>query len=210
VLDQIGLHVARGEKTVAVPGPTGAGKSTLMKCLRGLIRPVSGSIGFGAAALARLPAHRLARAGLILVPEGRQVFARLTVAEKPRSRCDPAQRLRRKRDLFHAGSISEAACPPAYGRRSVVGRRAANACRCPRPSGANEILLLDEPPLGLAPAVATELFGQFRKLREEGVILLIVDQMADHVLAGADRAHVLGGGRVVAQGVAAEMRDKML
>jgi branched-chain amino acid transport system ATP-binding protein len=80
VLDQIGLHVARGE-AVAVLGPTGAGKSTLMKCLRGLIRPVSGNIGFGAAALARHPAHRLARAGLILVPEGRQVFARLTVTE---------------------------------------------------------------------------------------------------------------------------------
>jgi branched-chain amino acid transport system ATP-binding protein len=63
---------------------------------------------------------------------------------------------------------------------------------------------------GGEPAVATELFGQFRILRDEGVTLLIVDQMADHVLAVADRAYVLGGGRVVAQGSAAEMRDKIM
>jgi ABC-type branched-subunit amino acid transport system ATPase component len=73
-----------------------------------------------------------------------------------------------------------------------------------------EILLLDEPSLGLAPAVAAELVRQLAQLREEGVTLLIVDQMADHVLAVADRGYVLGGGRVVAQGRAAELRDKML
>ena len=73
-----------------------------------------------------------------------------------------------------------------------------------------DILLLDEPSLGLAPAVAAELFGQFARLRDEGMTLLIVDQMADHVLAIADRGYVLGGGRVVAQGRAAELRGAML
>jgi ABC-type branched-subunit amino acid transport system ATPase component len=73
-----------------------------------------------------------------------------------------------------------------------------------------EILLLDEPSLGLAPAIADELFGQFRALREEGTTLLIVDQMADYVLGLADRAYVLGGGRVVAQGKTEDMRGKML
>jgi len=73
-----------------------------------------------------------------------------------------------------------------------------------------EILLLDEPSLGLAPAIAAELFTHFRALREEGTTLLIVDQMADHVLGLADRAYVLGSGRVVAQGKAADMRDRML
>ncbi len=65
-----------------------------------------------------------------------------------------------------------------------------------------DMLLLDEPSLGLAPAVADELFEQFARLRDEGMTLLIVDQMADHVLAIADRGYVLGGGRVVAQGAA--------
>jgi ABC-type branched-subunit amino acid transport system ATPase component len=73
-----------------------------------------------------------------------------------------------------------------------------------------EVLLLDEPSLGLAPAIATELFAQLRTLREEGTTLLIVDQMADHVLGFADRAYVLGGGRVVAQGRASDTRDRLL
>src|ERR1700733_1172442 len=73
-----------------------------------------------------------------------------------------------------------------------------------------DMLLLDEPSLGLAPAVADELFGQFAKLRDEGMTLLIVDQMADHVLAIADRGYVLGGGRVVTEGRAEELRDTKL
>src|SRR5260370_16543113 len=83
VLDQIGLKVSRGE-TIAVLGPNGAGKSTLMKALSGLIRPVQGTIGFGNVALEQLPAHRIARAGLILVPQGRQVFPQLTLPENLR------------------------------------------------------------------------------------------------------------------------------
>ena len=209
VLDQIGLCVARGE-TVAVLGPNGAGKSTLMKCLSGLIRPVTGNIGFGGAALARLPAYRVARAGLILVPEGRQVFPRLTVAENlvlgasRRNDFDQSEidsmldRFPKLRARLHtaAGLLSGGEQQMLAVARGLLARP--------------EILLLDEPSLGLAPAVAAELFGQLRKLREEGVTLLIVDQMADHVLAVADRAYVLGGGRVAAQGVATEMRDKML
>ena len=73
-----------------------------------------------------------------------------------------------------------------------------------------DILLLDEPSLGLAPAVAAELFGQFTRLRDEGMTLLIVDQMADHVLAIADRGYVIAGGRVVAQGEPSGLRDAML
>jgi branched-chain amino acid transport system ATP-binding protein len=73
-----------------------------------------------------------------------------------------------------------------------------------------DILLLNEPSLGLAPAVAAELFGQFARLRDEGMTLLIVDQMADHVLAIADRGYVLAGGRVVAQGRPSELKDAKL
>ena len=209
VLDKIGLRVARGE-TVAVLGPNGAGKSTLMKSLSGLIRPVFGDIAFAGKALARLPAHRVARAGLILVPEGRQVFPRLTVAENlrlgatRRGDFDESEieamlgRFPRLRPRLHtaAGLLSGGEQQMLAVARGLLARP--------------EILLLDEPSLGLAPAVAAELFGQLTQLREEGVTLLIVDQMADHVLAVADRGYVLGGGRVVAQGAATELRDKML
>ena len=205
VLDQISLRVARGE-TIAVLGPNGAGKSTLMKALSGLIRPVQGAIGFAGAELERQPAHLVARAGLILVPEGRQVFPQLTVAENLRlgatRRGDfvlaeietMLDRFPKLRPRLHtaAGLLSGGEQQMLAVARGLLARP--------------EILLLDEPSLGLAPAVAAELFGQFTRLRNEGMTLLIVDQMADHVLAIADRGYVLGGGSVVAQGPATELR----
>jgi branched-chain amino acid transport system ATP-binding protein len=209
VLDQVGLQVDRGE-TIAVLGPNGAGKSTLMKALSGLIRPVKGTIGFGGAELVRLPAHLVARAGLILVPEGRQVFPQLTVAENlrlgatRRSDFELAEietmldRFPRLRPRLHtaAGLLSGGEQQMLAVARGLLARP--------------DMLLLDEPSLGLAPAVAAELFGQFMRLRDEGMTLLIVDQMADHVLAIADRGYVLGGGSVVAQGRAAELRGATL
>jgi branched-chain amino acid transport system ATP-binding protein len=209
VLQQIGLRVGRGE-TIAVLGPNGAGKSTLMKALSGLIRPVEGAIGFGGVELMRLPAHLVARAGLILVPEGRQVFPQLTVAENlrlgatRRGDFDNAEietmleRFPRLRPRLHtaAGLLSGGEQQMLAVARGLLARP--------------DILLLDEPSLGLAPAVAAELFGQFTRLREEGMTLLIVDQMADHVLAIADRGYVISGGRVVAQGEPSELRDAML
>ena len=135
VLDRVALRVGRGE-TIAVLGPNGAGKSTLMKALSGLIRPIQGAIGFDGLELERLPAHRVARAGLILVPEGRQVFPQLTVAENLRTRCNPPRRLCRFRNRDHAGSISAVAPAPAHRRGSAVGRRATDACGCPRSPGA--------------------------------------------------------------------------
>ncbi|WP_407180126.1 ATP-binding cassette domain-containing protein [Bradyrhizobium sp. STM 3562] len=210
VLDRISLKVGRGE-TVAVLGPNGAGKSTLMKSLSGLIRPVAGHIAFnGAEELAQLPAHRVARAGLVLVPEGRQVFPRLTVLENlrlgavRRGDFDPAEietmlaRFPRLRPRLHtaAGLLSGGEQQMLAVARGLLARP--------------DILLLDEPSLGLAPAVAAELFEQFTRLRDEGTTLLIVDQMADHVLAIADRGYVLGHGEVVMQGSASELRNRML
>jgi branched-chain amino acid transport system ATP-binding protein/branched-chain amino acid transport system permease protein len=209
VLDRVALRVGRGE-TIAVLGPNGAGKSTLMKALSGLIRPIQGAIGFEGVELERLPAHLVARAGLILVPEGRLVFPQLTVAENLRlgatRRGDFAaseieimlDRFPPLRPRLHtaAGLLSGGEQQMLAVARGLLARP--------------DILLLDEPSLGLAPLVAAELFGQFTRLRNEGMTLLIVDQMADHVLAIADRGYVLGGGRVVVEGAAAELRGTML
>jgi ABC-type branched-subunit amino acid transport system ATPase component len=209
VLDQVGLKVGLGE-VIAMFGPNGAGKSTLMKALSGLIRPVKGTIHLGSRELASLPAHLVARAGLILVPEGRQVFPQLTVAENlrlgatRRGDFDPSEietmlkRFPRLRPRLHtaAGLLSGGEQQMLAVARGLLARP--------------EVLLLDEPSLGLAPTVVTELFEQFTRLRDEGMTLLIVDQMADYALAIADRGYVLGGGRVVAQGSAAELRGTML
>jgi branched-chain amino acid transport system ATP-binding protein len=209
VLDRIGLRVGRGE-TIAVLGPNGAGKSTLMKALSGLIRPVQGTIAFGGSELERLPAHLVARAGLILVPEGRQVFSQLTIAENLRLGAtrrrdfEPVEietmldRFPRLRPRLHtpAGLLSGGEQQMLAVARGLLARP--------------DLLLLDEPSLGLAPTAAAELFAHFARLREEGMTLLIVDQMADHVLAIADRGYVLGGGRLVAENRAAELRGAML
>lgn len=209
VLDRISLRVGRGE-VVAMFGPNGAGKSTLMKALSGLIRPVSGTITLGSTDLAALAAPFVARSGLILVPEGRQVFPQLTVAENLKlgatRRNDFAlveieamlERFPRLRPRLHtaAGLLSGGEQQMLAVARGLLARP--------------EVLLLDEPSLGLAPTVVAELFEQFQRLRDEGMTLLIVDQMADYALAIADRGYVLGGGRVVAEGSPAELRGALL
>jgi branched-chain amino acid transport system ATP-binding protein len=209
VLDNVSLKVGRGE-VIALFGPNGAGKSTLMKALSGLIRPVGGTIRLAGKDLAAVPAPHVARCGLILVPEGRQVFPQLTVAENlrlgatRRDDFDPAEietmleRFPRLRPRLHtaAGLLSGGEQQMLAVGRGLLARP--------------EVLLLDEPSLGLAPAVVAELFEQFTRLRDEGMTLLIVDQMADYALAIADRGYVLGGGRIVAEGSPAELRGAML
>jgi ABC-type branched-subunit amino acid transport system ATPase component/ABC-type branched-subunit amino acid transport system permease subunit len=209
VLDNVSLKVGRGE-VIALFGPNGAGKSTLMKALSGLIRPVSGNIKLADQDLASLSAPLVARSGLILVPEGRQVFPQLTVAENLRLGAtrrndfsmreieDMLERFPRLRPRLHtaAGLLSGGEQQMLAVARGLLAKP--------------EVLLLDEPSLGLAPAVVTELFEQFTRLRDEGMTLLIVDQMADYALAIADRGYVLGGGRVLAQGRPAELRGAML
>jgi branched-chain amino acid transport system ATP-binding protein len=209
VLDQVSLKVGRGE-VIAVFGPNGAGKSTLMKALSGLIRPVKGTIELGPTELASRPAHLVARAGVILVPEGRQVFPQLTVSENlrlgatRRGDFDPAEietmltRFPRLRPRLHT-----AAALLSGGEQQMLAVARGLLAR-------PEVLLLDEPSLGLAPTVVAELFEQFMRLRDEGMTLLIVDQMADYALAIADRGYVLGGGRIVAEGKASELRGAML
>jgi branched-chain amino acid transport system ATP-binding protein len=204
VLHGIDLQVRRGEM-VALLGANGAGKSTLMRALAGLQRPVQGGIHFEGADLTRLPAEAIVARGLVLVPEGRQVFGELSVLDNIRlgAFLDPRdmevrveqmlQRFPRLRERLHqrAGLLSGGEQQMLAVARGLMSR--------PR------ILLLDEPSLGLAPKVIAELFDALDRLRQEGMTILLVDQMAALALSLADRAYVIEGGRVVAQGSAAEI-----
>ncbi|SMP65781.1 branched-chain amino acid ABC transporter ATP-binding protein/permease [Noviherbaspirillum suwonense] len=204
VLHGIDLQVRRGEM-VALLGANGAGKSTLMRALAGLQRPVRGGIHFEGVDLTRLPAEAIVARGLVLVPEGRQVFGELSVLDNIRlgAFLDPRdmdkrveemlQRFPRLRERLHqrAGLLSGGEQQMLAVARGLMSR--------PR------ILLLDEPSLGLAPKVIAELFAALDRLRSEGMTILLVDQMAALALALADRAYVIEGGRVVAQGTAAEI-----
>ncbi|MDN8618593.1 branched-chain amino acid ABC transporter ATP-binding protein/permease [Variovorax ginsengisoli] len=204
VLHGVDLQVQKGE-VVALLGANGAGKSTLMRALSGLHRPVQGGIHLEGTELSQLAAELVVRRGLVLVPEGRQVFPELSVRENIRlgAFTQPDEREPRVEEMFHrfprlrerqhqrAGLLSGGEQQMLAIARGLMSR--------PR------ILLLDEPSLGLAPKLIAELFAALDALREEGMTVLLVDQMASLALALADRAYVIEGGRIVAQGTAAEI-----
>ncbi|MDM0114252.1 branched-chain amino acid ABC transporter ATP-binding protein/permease [Variovorax sp. J22R133] len=204
VLHGIDLQVRSGE-VVALLGANGAGKSTLMRSLGGLHRPVHGGIHLQGHELARLSAELIVQRGLVLVPEGRQVFPELSVIDNIRLGAfrQPHDREARVNEMFdrfprlrerqhqRAGLLSGGEQQMLAIARGLMAR--------PR------ILLLDEPSLGLAPKIIAELFAALDALRAEGMTILLVDQMASLALALADRAYVIEGGRIVAQGTAQEI-----
>ena len=205
VLKRVSFEVNSGE-LVAILGANGAGKSTLMRSLSGLLRPVEGQILLLGREVARFSAHQVARAGLALVPEGRQVFPELSVEDNLRlgahARRDFATAevdamLKRfpmieRRRRSSAGLLSGGEQQMLAIARGLMAK--------PR------ILLLDEPSLGLAPAIINELFEVLAGLRDEGMTVLLVDQMAALALAIADRAYVIESGSIVTAGVPGEIR----
>jgi branched-chain amino acid transport system ATP-binding protein len=208
-----GVDLAIGEgEIVSIVGPNGAGKTSLVSAIAGIVPAAAGGIVFAGKPLAGIALENVVAQGIALVPEGRHIFASLTVTENlllgatVRSDADGVRAdLDHSFDMFPilgarrrqpAGQLSGGEQQQLAIARALLSR--------PR------LLMLDEPSLGLAPAVAAEMFGQFAKLRDEGMTLVIVDQMADHVLAIADRGYVLGGGRIVAEGKATELRGSML
>jgi branched-chain amino acid transport system ATP-binding protein len=205
VLDGIAFEVAEGE-LVAMLGANGAGKSTTMRAVSGLLRPVSGSISLAGRAIERQPPHRIVRAGLILVPEGRQVFPELSVRDNlllgAHSRKDVdleaeiaglLERFPRLKERVggRAGLLSGGEQQMLAIARGLMGK--------PR------VLLLDEPSLGLAPAVIDELFATLAELRDRGITILLVDQMAALALKVSDRGYVLESGRIVRADTAAAL-----
>jgi len=208
VLDQIGLLVGRGE-TIAVLGPNGAGKSTLMKALSGLIRPVQGTMRLAASSLSGSGTPCRARR-LGPCSRGRQVFPPIDRCREPSPWRDPPRRFRACGNRDDAGSISAIAPAPAQRGGSAVRRRTTDACARRGLLARPDILLLTNRRWVWRPRFALELFAQLRRLRDEGKTLLIVDQMADHVLAIADRRLCARRRRVVAQGGTANLRGAVL
>jgi ABC-type branched-subunit amino acid transport system ATPase component/ABC-type branched-subunit amino acid transport system permease subunit len=204
VLKGIDLAVREGEM-VAVLGANGAGKSTLMRAICGLHRPVQGGIAFAGTDISREPAHRLVERGVVLVPEGRQVFPELSVLHNlelgafSRKKIDAGEidamleRFPRLRERLQqrAGLLSGGEQQMLAIARGLMAK--------PR------LLLLDEPSLGLAPTVIGDLFASLDRLRAEAATVLLVDQMAGLALALADRAYVVEDGRIVASGDAREI-----
>ena len=188
----VGLHVAPGE-AVGVVGPNGAGKTTLLRVISGLLRPTEGTLRYGGQDLTTVPAHALPSLGIAHVPENRRLFPHLTVEENLKvgayAKAARARFAERRHQL--AGTLSG-----GEQQMCAIGRALMSAPR---------ILLLDEPSAGLAPIVVQQVFALVRRIREEGLTVLIVEQNVAQVLRVVDRAYVLESGRVATEGRSADL-----
>jgi branched-chain amino acid transport system ATP-binding protein len=205
------LDIAKGE-LVAVLGANGAGKTTLMRALCGLIRPVEGDVRFLGKHIDKLSGDRIARAGLVLVPEGRQVFPELSVIDNlrlgayARTSADESSRIESLLSRFAALKARR------HQRAGLLSGGEQQMLAIARGLMAQpQVLMLDEPSLGLAPKLLENLYDLVGELREEGTTILLVDEMAALALSVADRAYVLQSGAITHSGTAREVaRDPAL
>jgi branched-chain amino acid transport system ATP-binding protein len=201
-----GIDIRVDEGTVvSLIGANGAGKTTTMRALSGLLRPAAGRIAFDGADITGMPAHRIAALGMRHVPEGRQIFAGLTVAENLSvgAWLEPvaAERARRQEDVLARfprlrERLGQLAGSMSGGEQQMLALGRALM-------GAPRLLLLDEPSMGLAPLFVEEIFAIIADLRREGRTILLVEQNASAALEVADYAFVLETGRIVLEGPAA-------
>ncbi|MCD6352475.1 MAG: ABC transporter ATP-binding protein [Armatimonadetes bacterium] len=209
VLKGVALHVGERE-IVALLGANGAGKSTTLHTICGLLRPSSGKVSFAGEDVTGLPAEALVRRGITLVPEGRKIFGSLSVRDNlllgaytrsgRSNRQAVAASLERVFEMFpflrerqdqRGGSLSG-----GEQQMLAIGRALMSEPR---------LLLLDEPCLGLAPRIAQQIIASLSQLRDEGVTLLLVEQNARAALSIADRGYVMETGKIVLEGTAQEL-----
>ncbi len=200
------VTVGNGE-VVAIVGSNGAGKSTLVNAIMGILRPRRGRIVLDDQDVTAIPGHRMCRAGVAIVPEGRRLFPAMSVEDNldlgafnrlARARYDESlqwvhtlfPRLADRRSQL-AGSLSGGEQQMLAIGRGLMAR--------PR------LLLMDEPSLGLAPVVVDEVFDVIETVRDEGVSVLLVEQNAQMALDVSSRAYLLAEGRVVMEGTAKEL-----
>jgi branched-chain amino acid transport system ATP-binding protein len=206
-LREVSIAVARGE-IVSLIGANGAGKSTTLRALSGIVRPAGGSIVHDGVRITGLPPHRIARLGMAHVPEGRGVFANMSVLENlemgaytRRSRQETRKTLSRVYALFPrllersgqlAGTLSGGEQQMmAIGRALMQGP---------------DLLLLDEPSMGLSPLLVREIFRMIAEINRQGTTVLLVEQNAFMALSIASRAYVLETGEITLEGKAADLR----
>ncbi|MFL6254362.1 MAG: ABC transporter ATP-binding protein [Pyrinomonadaceae bacterium] len=205
-LKGVSMHVQQGE-VVTLIGANGAGKTTTLRTITGLLSPTEGRILFEGDEISGKPTHQLVARGISMSPEGRGVFANLTVRENlhmgaylKKNKAEIAEDLQRgyrmfprlkERESQKAGTLSGGEQQMLAMARALMSR--------PR------LLLLDEPSLGLAPLVVHTIFEAIDEIRGEGTTILLVEQNAHAALKHSDRAYVLETGRIVMEGPSKEL-----
>ncbi len=204
----ISLEVEEGE-IVALIGGNGAGKSTTLNTISGLVRPRSGQILLNGGDLSRFPAHEITAKGVVQVPEGRRIFARLTVnenlqmgafvvsdkaavAERTEQAFEMFPRLKQRQNQV-AGTLSGGEQQMLAMSRALMSDP--------------KVLLLDEPSMGLAPILVDQIFDTISQLHERGTTILLVEQNARKALQVADRGYVIETGQIVLADRAENLRD---
>ncbi len=211
VLKDLSIQVPEG-KVVSIIGANGAGKSTLLKSISGIMKINGGRILYKERNVAGMPANRIVRLGISQVPEGRQLFAHLTVMDninlgayhyfKRSNRLEIKERIERVYQMFPilekrskqiAGTLSGGEQQMLAIGRALMGRP--------------ELLLLDEPSMGIAPLVVREIFNVIKQLNQSGTTILLVEQNAKAALKVAHYSYVIERGEIVLEGLAAELLD---
>jgi branched-chain amino acid transport system ATP-binding protein len=203
----VSLHVAKGE-AVALLGPNGAGKTTLINTVCGLLKPRSGRVLLEGESIGGLAPETLVRRGIAQVPEGRRVWGSLTVQENLRlgattqggRESDEVQRALERFPMLREILERQAGMLSGGQQQQLAIARAL--------ASHPQILLLDEPSLGLAPAVVDSVFTHLGDLRSEGLTLLLVEQQTSRAIAFCDRGYILRNGKVVAEGTREEIGDR--
>ncbi|MDP3894554.1 ABC transporter ATP-binding protein [Nocardioides sp.] len=200
----VSFEVPRGG-LVTLVGANGAGKSSIINAVSGVVRPRSGRITFEGSDITRTPAHRLVKRGLVQVPEGRQILGTLTIHENLTM------------GAWHSGAAGRVAIDATYDRFPVLADRRnlpagslsggeQQMLAIGRALAANPtVVLMDEPSMGLAPLVVDEVFRVIENVRESGTTVVLVEQNARRALRAADHGYVLASGEVAHSGPASAL-----
>lgn len=207
VLRDVSFRVREGE-IVTIIGPNGAGKSTLLKTISGLISPSSGEITFKGQSIQGLAPHLVAKAGISHIPEGRRLFANMTVME------NLLMGAYASRDNLKMGVLDEVfeMFPVLKEREKQKAKDLSGGQKQMLAVGRGlvskpTLLMLDEPSLGLAPMLVDSIYEKLRTLRERGLTVLLVEQNVNYALELAVRGYVLENGRIVMEGSSEELAD---
>ncbi len=205
-VDAISFEVGQGE-TVAMIGANGAGKSTTLKAVSALLKPTNGRIWFEDQEITKTPANKIVEMGLVHVPEGRQIFTKLSVEENLRMGAytmrDAAKEKQNREWVMELFPILKERARQAAGTLSGGEQQMLAIARALMSSP--KMLLLDEPSMGLSPIMTQQVFSVLKHLREDGITIFLIEQNAYDALEISDRAYIMETGRITLDGPSSEL-----
>ncbi len=206
VLWDLSFNIEDGE-VVTLLGSNGAGKSTTVKTIQGLLKPGSGSIRLMNTSIDGLPAYKIVEEGIALVPEGREIFPKMSVLENLILGAYVSRAKEMKEDslewVFNLFPKLEERKGQLAGTMSGGEQQMLAIARALMSKP--KLLMLDEPSLGLAPVIVLQVFEIIKKLKEEGVTVLLVEQNVHHALEISDRAYIMEKGRIILEGAGSDL-----